>query len=590
MTLTVLRSARSIRRSCSRWTTRRVGSASRGSSSERRRSACGRGQLGRHALEPRARHGRDVHRQAALVERLQDLAELRERATADADRAVPARPADASAQPADLLLGHLDRIEALAAEVHRCAAELTERVPHAVEQVGVLLDEVLRTEVAAVLLVAQHREDQVATRLQLAAGGAEERIDEHRDASLHVQRAPSPDDTVDELGGERRVRPILAGGLHDVDVAVEQERRSVTGALDPCDEVRAAVVLRDDARLDTGVVEQPLDVRDARAFVAGRVRGVEPEQIAEELDDVAHGVSLTGAGSPGPARLTGMPAPVSELFGLENQVAVVTGASGVLGGAIARGLAAAGARIGLLARRRERLDALAEELGESAVVLEADVLDPAQLERARATVLDRWGRVDALVNAAGGNIPAATVGERSFFELPPAALDEVVRLNFHGTVLPSQVFGAAMLGGDEAARTRSIVNVSSLAAHRALTRVVGYGAAKAAVENLTRWLAVELAPHGVRVNAVAPGFFLGEQNRALLLDESGALSARGRADRRGDAGGPLRRAGRGRGDGDLAVQRGRVVRHRRRHPDRRRLRRVQRRLAYSRRYARRTSP
>ena len=223
-----------------------------------------------------------------------------------------------------------------------------------------------------------------------------------------------------------------------------------------------------------------------------------------------------------------MPATVSELFGLEDQVAVVTGASGVLGGAIARGLAASGARVGLLARRRERLGALAQELGESTVVLEADVLDTAQLERARATVLERWGRVDALVNAAGGNIPAATVGERSFFDLPPAALDEVVRLNFHGTVLPSQVFGAAMLGGDEMARTRSIVNVSSLAAHRALTRVVGYGAAKAAVENLTRWLAVELAPHGVRVNAVAPGFFLGEQNRALLLDESGALSARGR--------------------------------------------------------------
>jgi NAD(P)-dependent dehydrogenase (short-subunit alcohol dehydrogenase family) len=209
-----------------------------------------------------------------------------------------------------------------------------------------------------------------------------------------------------------------------------------------------------------------------------------------------------------------------ELFSLQDRVAVVTGASGVLGGAIARGLAAAGARVGLLARRREPLEELARTLGESAAVLEADVLDADTLERARATVLDRWDRIDILVNAAGGNVPAATVGERSFFELPADALDEVVRLNFHGTVLPCQVFGSAIAGG-------SIVNVSSLAAHRALTRVVGYGAAKAAVENLTRWLAVELAPQGVRVNAVAPGFFVGEQNRALLLDESGALTARG---------------------------------------------------------------
>ena len=206
---------------------------------------------------------------------------------------------------------------------------------------------------------------------------------------------------------------------------------------------------------------------------------------------------------------------------------MVTGASGVLGGAIACGLAAAGARVGLLARRRERLDELARSLGESAVALEADVLDAGQLERARAMVLDRWGRMDALVNAAGGNVPAATVGERSFFEISSAALDAVIRLNFHGTVLPSQIFGAAMLGGGEARPTRSIVNISSLAAHRALTQVVGYGAAKAAVENLTRWLAVELAPHRVRVNAVAPGFFVGEQNRALLLDESGSLTARG---------------------------------------------------------------
>ena len=211
---------------------------------------------------------------------------------------------------------------------------------------------------------------------------------------------------------------------------------------------------------------------------------------------------------------------VSQLFGLDGRVAVVTGASGVLGSAIARGLAVAGAQVALLARRRDRLEQLAQSLGESALAVEADVLDAEQLEQARAAVLERWGKIDILVNAAGGNVPAATVGEQTFFELPAAALDEVVKLNFNGTVLPCQVFGATMTSG-------SIVNVSSLAAHRALTRVVGYGAAKAAVENLTRWLAVELAPNGVRVNAIAPGFFIGEQNRALLLDESGALTERG---------------------------------------------------------------
>jgi NAD(P)-dependent dehydrogenase (short-subunit alcohol dehydrogenase family) len=201
-----------------------------------------------------------------------------------------------------------------------------------------------------------------------------------------------------------------------------------------------------------------------------------------------------------------------------DRVAVVTGASGVLGGAIVDGLVAAGMRVGLLARRRDRLEALAAK--HDGLVLEADVLDTAQLERARDAVVEGFGRIDVLVNAAGGNVAAATVGERSFFELPVEALDEVMRLNFLGTLLPTQVFASAMEGG-------VIVNISSAAAHRALTRVVGYGAAKAAVENLTRWLAVELAPRSIRVNAVAPGFFVGEQNRALLMDEAGALTERG---------------------------------------------------------------
>ena len=170
--------------------------------------------------------------------------------------------------------------------MHRRTAELAERVPHAVEEVGVLLDEVLRAEVAAVLLVAQHREDQVAARLQLAARSAQERVDEHRDAALHVERAAAPDDAVDELGAERRVRPLLPCGLDDVDVAVEQERRRVAGAgrrATRFGRASSRAKIRDST---PGVVEQLLHVRDALAFVAGRVRRVEPDQVAQELDDV----------------------------------------------------------------------------------------------------------------------------------------------------------------------------------------------------------------------------------------------------------------------------------------------------------------
>lgn len=215
---------------------------------------------------------------------------------------------------------------------------------------------------------------------------------------------------------------------------------------------------------------------------------------------------------------------------LEGRVAVVTGATGALGGAVARSLADVGAAVGLLARTAERLDALAGELGGDVLALPADVLDPAQLESARDAVLQRFGRVDVLVNAAGGNVAAATVGERSFFELPLEALDEVVALNLRGTLLPIRVFGEPMLAAPFPEGGRSIVNFSSMAARRAMTRVVGYGVAKAAVDNLTRWLAVELgraSGGAVRVNAVAPGFFLGEQNRALLLAPDGAPTPRG---------------------------------------------------------------
>ncbi|MDQ3636989.1 MAG: SDR family oxidoreductase [Actinomycetota bacterium] len=227
-------------------------------------------------------------------------------------------------------------------------------------------------------------------------------------------------------------------------------------------------------------------------------------------------------------RITGV---LEDLFSLEGRVAVVTGATGVLGGAMARGLARAGARVGVLGRRRERAEEVAREIsaaGGEAVALPADVLDEGQLREVRDEVLDRWGRLDVLVNAAGGNVTGATLsGDETVFDLPREAFGEVFELNLVGTLLPVQVLGEAIARGDGGC----IVNISSMAAARAITRVAGYSAAKAAVENLTRWLAADLARRhgdGVRVNAIAPGFFIGEQNRAMLLEEDGSLTDRGR--------------------------------------------------------------
>jgi NAD(P)-dependent dehydrogenase (short-subunit alcohol dehydrogenase family) len=221
-----------------------------------------------------------------------------------------------------------------------------------------------------------------------------------------------------------------------------------------------------------------------------------------------------------------------KLFSLKDQVAVVTGGSGVLGGAMARGLALAGARVVVLGRNEVRAAAVVSDItangGESMAVL-ADVSDRSQLEIARDTVLKHWGQIDILINAAGGNIPAATITpDATFFDMPHAAFAQVVDLNLVGTLLPSQVFGQAMVEKNQP--RGCIVNISSMSAIRVISRVVGYSAAKAAIDNFTRWLAVELAQKygdGLRVNAIAPGFFIGEQNRDLLLNPDGSLSDRG---------------------------------------------------------------
>jgi NAD(P)-dependent dehydrogenase (short-subunit alcohol dehydrogenase family) len=219
-----------------------------------------------------------------------------------------------------------------------------------------------------------------------------------------------------------------------------------------------------------------------------------------------------------------------EQFGLDGKVAIVTGGGGALGGAMAHGLAQAGARVALVGRRQQRLDDAAQALtaaGGEAIGLAGDVHDAAQLEAVRDELLTRWGRIDILVNAAGGNVPGATLAPGgSVFDLPIEALREVVDLNLFGTILPSQIFGRVMAE----AGSGSIVNISSMTATRAISRVAGYSAAKAAIDNFTRWLAVELArthSEGLRVNAIAPGFFIGDQNRTLLTTESGELTERG---------------------------------------------------------------
>jgi NAD(P)-dependent dehydrogenase (short-subunit alcohol dehydrogenase family) len=222
---------------------------------------------------------------------------------------------------------------------------------------------------------------------------------------------------------------------------------------------------------------------------------------------------------------------LESLFGLSGKVAVVTGGGGVLCGAISRALGRVGVKVAVLDLMPEAARKVADDVvaaGGEALAVRCDVLDKASLEAARDAVLDRFGRVDILINGAGGNKKQATTSpDLSFFDLPPDAVQWVFNLNFIGTLLPSQVFGKVMAERGEGV----ILNTSSMNAFRPLTRIPAYSAAKAAVSNFTQWLAVhmsqEYSPH-IRVNAIAPGFFLTEQNRFLLTDErTGELTPRG---------------------------------------------------------------
>ena len=211
-----------------------------------------------------------------------------------------------------------------------------------------------------------------------------------------------------------------------------------------------------------------------------------------------------------------------ELFDISGQVAVITGGTGVLGSAMAAGLATRGAQVVVLARNPDKGKQVVDKIcsaGGVAVFHATDVTDRDSCQAAADAVVDQFGRIDALVNAAGGNHSQATATpELPFFDLPPDALDAVMKLNILGTFFPAQVFGRVLAEQG----TGSIVNISSMAASRPLTKVVGYSASKAAITNFTYWLSVYLCQNvspTLRVNAIAPGFFLTEQNRYLLTDQ-----------------------------------------------------------------------
>jgi NAD(P)-dependent dehydrogenase (short-subunit alcohol dehydrogenase family) len=214
--------------------------------------------------------------------------------------------------------------------------------------------------------------------------------------------------------------------------------------------------------------------------------------------------------------------------GLAGKTAIVTGGYGVLGASLASGLAAADVRVAILGRRRDAAEAHAERIradGGDAIVLVADVLDEAQMRAARDQALDTWGRIDILVNTAGGNVARSRNDDRSIFEVPLDAFDEVLRLNLHGSVVPTMIVAETMA----AAGQGCVINISSMAALRQLSGVMGYSVAKTGIDSFTRWMAVELARKfgdGLRVNAIAPGFFVTTQNRDVLLTPDGGYTDR----------------------------------------------------------------
>ncbi len=224
----------------------------------------------------------------------------------------------------------------------------------------------------------------------------------------------------------------------------------------------------------------------------------------------------------------------------ENKVVVITGGGGVLCSTMAKALASQGAKIAVLDLKAENAEKVADEItvmGGTAIGVSANVLDKKSLQEAHERILSTLGTCDILINGAGGNHPKGTTSKthffaedleaaeevKTFFDLDPEGIKFVFDLNFIGTLLPTQVFAKDMVGK----AGTSIINISSMNAFRPLTKIPAYSGAKAAVSNFTQWLAVHFSKVGIRVNAIAPGFFLTDQNRSLLNDSNGDLTERG---------------------------------------------------------------
>lgn len=217
------------------------------------------------------------------------------------------------------------------------------------------------------------------------------------------------------------------------------------------------------------------------------------------------------------------------LFCIEGKVAIVTGGYGVLGGSISRHLAEQGANVVILGRNEDKGNALVKEINENegkSLFIKCDVMDENLLIECREKILSIYGKLDILVNAAGGNVPGATLApDQDFYTMKTTDWEKVIKLNMDGTVFPSLIFSKVMAEQGSG----NIINVSSMAAYSAISRVPGYSAAKAAISNFTQWMATEMAlKYGdkIRVNAIAPGFFIGDQNRAVLINPDGSLTER----------------------------------------------------------------